>query len=72
MGDAYGLCMRKFSAASVSDTPESMRDSNGHSVALCALEKYLRGEFVSDFEIAPVYLRPSQAERERLEKENKI
>ena len=36
VGDAYGLGMRKFSAASVSDTPESIRDANGHSVALCA------------------------------------
>ena len=39
------------------------------SVALLAMAKASKGEFVSADDSAPVYLRLSQAERERLEKD---
>ena len=42
---------------------------SAYSVARLALEEYGRGRAVSDRELLPVYLRASQAERERLEKE---
>ena len=35
---------------------------------MCALEAYKSGNYVSDTKLAPTYLRPSQAERERNEK----
>ena len=46
-----------------------MESQNAYSVAVCALKAYKAGEgVVTDAELAPTYLRPSQAERERTEK----
>lgn len=67
-GDGYGLCKREFVKAQTQTTPERLRLESGYSTAVCAVRKYENGEAVSDFELAPVYLRPSQAERERIEK----
>lgn len=47
---------------------ERLRNQSGCSVALAALEAYRKGEVCTDTELAPVYLRPSQAERMRMEK----
>lgn len=50
-------------------THPAMECQNAYSVAACALEAYRAGEsIVSDTKLAPTYLRPSQAERERAEK----
>jgi tRNA threonylcarbamoyladenosine biosynthesis protein TsaB len=52
----------------IKNTPELLKRQNGYSVALCAYRKIIGGEDVSsltDKNIAPVYLRPSQAERIR-------
>lgn len=51
-------------------TPPNLLLPNGGAVARCALAAYHRGEAVTDTALAPVYLRPSQAEQERLEREN--
>ena len=67
-GDGYSLCKRLFAKTQVEYIPERLRLESGYSTALCALKKYENGEALTDFEIAPVYLRPSQAERERNEK----
>ncbi|MBQ8174955.1 MAG: tRNA (adenosine(37)-N6)-threonylcarbamoyltransferase complex dimerization subunit type 1 TsaB [Clostridia bacterium] len=53
----------------LSPTPPALLLSNGGAVARRGLACYKRGEAVSDLSLAPVYLRPCQAERERLEKE---
>ena len=50
-------------------TPPALLLSNGGAVARRGLACYLRGEAVDDLTLAPLYLRPCQAERERLEKE---
>lgn len=50
-------------------TPPSLLLSDGGAVARRGLACYRRGEAVDDLSLAPVYLRPCQAERERLEKE---
>ena len=50
--------------------PEPLIHQNGYSVAMCALKAFKEGRFTSDEAIAPTYLRPSQAERTRAEKEN--
>ena len=42
--------------------------ADGESVGLLARKHYANGEYVSDAEFAPTYLRLPQAERERLEK----
>ena len=49
--------------------PERIRHQSGYSVAQVALEMASQGMTTTDAAIAPVYLRPSQAERNRLEKE---
>ena len=50
---------------------ERLRNQSGYSVAQVALETYRNGISCTDAELAPVYLRPSQAERVRLENEKK-
>ena len=47
---------------------ERLRNQSGYSVALVALEAYRNGQTCTDTELVPVYLRPSQAERMRMEK----
>ena len=48
--------------------PALLRDQNAYSVAICALRAARAGKTLSDTELAPVYLRPCQAERERMER----
>ncbi len=50
--------------------PERNRYQSAYAVAQCALSAYGRGEYTSDAELSPVYLRLSQAERMRLERES--
>ena len=49
---------------------ERLRNQSGYSVALVALEAYRNGHTCTDAELVPTYLRPSQAERMRMEKLN--
>ena len=49
--------------------PERIRHQSGYSVAQVALSMFEKGLTTTDAALAPVYLRPSQAERERLAKE---
>ena len=44
--------------------PQSLICPSAYAVALCAYDRILEGSAVSDTELNPVYLRPSQAERE--------
>lgn len=72
-GDGYETAYRELSALGVklSKTPALLICENAYSVAKVALRKYNAGEFVNDEKISPTYLRMPQAERERLERENK-
>lgn len=69
-GDGYSVARRALLAKGVklSETPELLILENGVSVAKVAYKMYVRGEFVTDTELSPTYLRLPQAERERLEK----
>ena len=49
--------------------PPALHLPSAGAVARCGLAAALRGETVDDAALAPVYLFPSQAERDRLEKE---
>ena len=49
-----------------------MAHQNAYSVAICALRQYENGNYKSDSLVTATYLRLSQAERERLEKEKNI
>lgn len=68
-GDGYDLCKRKFEMTDTEDENFKSLLNSAYSVARVAFDKYSHGEYVTDFELSPVYLRSSQAERERLEKE---
>ena len=74
-GDGYDLALShlKTSADRIRKTPVVLRTQNAYSVAQVALALYEGGVRTNDRELVPVYLRPCQAERERmerLEKEN--
>ena len=69
-GDGYDITVKGSSKTEFVFVSPKERLQSAYSVAACAIEKINKGETVSDTVIAPVYLRPSQAERERLEKLN--
>ena len=50
--------------------PERLIHQSGYNTAMVGLRLYRDGVRTTDFELAPVYLRPSQAERMRMEKLN--
>ena len=69
-GDGYDITVKGSSKTEFVFVSPRERLQSAYSVAACAIEKINKCETVSDTVIAPVYLRPSQAERERLEKLN--
>lgn len=71
VGDGYAVSKTAMDKAGVTTakTPELLILENAVSVGRVAQRKYNAGEFVSDEELSPVYLRLPQAERERLERE---
>lgn len=70
VGDGYELARKQLvkSASQIKGTPELLRAQNAYSVAQIALRLYRSGVRTTDTELVPVYLRPCQAERERLER----
>lgn len=68
VGDGYDITLDGLEKTTVVPVPDELRYQSGYSVALCGLAAYKRGESVDDTTLAPVYLRPSQAERERNER----
>ena len=71
-GDGYDVARSRLlqTDLKIKSTPSELRPENAASVARIAYKKYLSGEYISDGELSPVYLRLPQAERERLEKLN--
>ncbi len=69
VGDGYDITVQNLSHP-VGNTPQRLRYQSAASVAKAAWLAYQSGEYTSDAEISPIYLRPCQAERERLEKES--
>lgn len=67
VGDGYDL-IPADSLPRLRPTPVLLRDPSGYSVAMAALEAAQTGQTSGDRELLPVYLRATQAERERLEK----
>ena len=67
VGDGAQLCYTGLLERGVSCTlaPAALRMQNAVGVALCAEEMVRRGETTSARDLVPVYLRLSQAERER-------
>ena len=74
VGDGAHLCYHYLEQAGISCrlAPSALQMQNAIGVALAAEEAAARGETVSAHQLTPVYLRLSQAERERLAKGLKI
>lgn len=72
-GDGYTLVRQKMSSTlKIIDTPTTLQFQNAYSVAVCAKRKYestVDKSIFTDSALKPIYLRASQAERERLERE---
>ena len=73
-GDGYDVAHKLLTSLGVklAVTPYLLRLQNAVSIARVAEKMYAQGLSVSERELAPSYLRLPQAERERLERENKI
>ena len=71
VGDGIEVALECFSKTRVNVASENERYQSGYSVSQIALALYKEGKYTSDAEVTATYLRLSQAERERLEKENK-
>ena len=68
-GDGIDVALGGFKKTTVENTVEESRYQSGYSVSQVALRLYKSGVRTSDTELVPTYLRPSQAERERLARE---
>ncbi len=71
VGDGWELCYNEFSARGIPcrPAPPHLRYQSAWGVARCGLELARRGELTTPADLAPVYHRLSQAERERLARE---
>ena len=68
VGDGYDLVKKHLQHFNV-ETPANLKDQSASAVAFAALQAYHQGIRTTDSELAPTYLRPCQAERERAERE---
>ena len=69
-GDGYGMTMDAVGAElGALSVPERLRYQSAYAAAQVARAKYDAGERTTDAELVPTYLRPSQAERTKLEKD---
>lgn len=69
-GDGYDICEKNFKLTHIEYVPDRSRIQSAYSACMCAYDSYRRGEYVSDKDLSPSYLRLSQAERERNERLN--
>jgi tRNA threonylcarbamoyladenosine biosynthesis protein TsaB len=67
-GDGYEITEKGILKTKIQRVPERLRLQSAYSVACCAYKKYNSRDLLNDKTIAPIYLRPSQAERERNER----
>ena len=69
VGDGYDITKEILTHPTVA-VPDRLRHQSAYSVAQIAKQTFDAGIRTADVEVAPTYLRPSQAERERAEREN--
>lgn len=68
-GDGYDVTLAALKQTAAAPVPERLRHQSAFSVALCALNEYEAGRATDDAALRVTYLRPCQAERERMERE---
>jgi tRNA threonylcarbamoyladenosine biosynthesis protein TsaB len=71
VGDGAHLCYNSDLENNIALAHDNKRYQHASSVALCAQTHINNNDVLSASSLMPTYLRPSQAERERLEKEGK-
>ena len=69
-GDGYGITLAALKQTAASPVPDRLRHQSAYSVAQVAKRMYEAGQYTDDAGLTVTYLRPSQAERERMEREN--
>ena len=69
VGDGANLCYNTLRLGNLHLLPEHLRQQGAAGVALAAQKKIEQAEPGSAYALSPTYLRLSQAERERLEKQ---
>ena len=69
VGDGYEITEKGFAKTELCYVPEALRLQSALSVAAIAQKKQENGEICTDSALSVNYLRPSQAERERAERE---
>ena len=69
VGDGYEITEKELSLTKVIFVPHAQREQSALSVATVAYNSYLNNSVCDDATLAVNYLRPSQAERERAERE---
>ncbi len=67
-GDGYGITLDALKCVKAFGVPDRLRCQSGYSVAQTALKEYLAGNYSDDAALKVTYLRPSQAERELINK----
>jgi len=67
VGDGFNVCMQHQGFSDCRTAPELLRYQTAYGVALAAVS----AEHIPSADLEPVYLRPSQAERERNDKKRK-
>ena len=70
VGDGYEISEEGLKQTELDFVPETLRLQSALSVATIAFYKYKAGDKTTDAALSVNYLRPSQAERERAEREN--
>ena len=70
VGDGIEVAQNCFEKTKAIPAPEALRYQSAYSVSQVALCMHNEGKSVSDAELTATYLRLSQAERERIEREN--
>lgn len=71
VGDGYAITLKALKKTEAREIPDRLRHQSAYSVAQVARRAYENNEATTDAALAVTYLRPSQAERERLEREGK-
>ena len=69
VGDGYCITLNALKKTVAREIPNRLRHQSAYSVAQVARRMQAAGHTTNDADLAVTYLRPSQAERERLERE---
>lgn len=67
-GDGVPVLLGEFTHRKIDPQNQLLAYPTGCGVALSGYDAFLSGKYINEAELSPIYLKPSQAERERNEK----